>query len=97
MDDARRTAGYRAWFEHLPVRLRVARRPEPCRSSDSFAWGDLAAFHMIDVRQYRDPAPCGGGLADCPERLGEDRTLLGSEQQAWLEAGLATSDARSGT
>ena len=47
---------------------------------------------MIDVRQYRDPPPCGGGLADCPERLGEDRTLLGAEQQAWLEAGLATSD-----
>ena len=29
VDDARRTAGYRAWFEHLPVRLTGARRPGP--------------------------------------------------------------------
>ena len=90
VDDARRTAGYRAWFEHLPVRLSVPDGPA-LPIFRHLAWGDLAAFHMIDVRQYRDPPPCGGGLADCPERLGEDRTLLGSEQQAWLEAGLATS------
>jgi alkaline phosphatase D len=48
---------------------------------------------MLDVRQYRDPAPCGGGLDDCPERLGEDRTLLGASQQTWLQQGLAASDA----
>ena len=54
-----------------------ARRARALQIYRRLAWGDLAAFHMLDVRQYRDPAPCGGGLADCPERLGEDRTLLG--------------------
>jgi alkaline phosphatase D len=90
VDDARRTAGYRAWFEHMPVRLSAPDGPS-LPIFRRLAWGDLATFHMIDVRQYRDPPPCGGGLTDCPERLGEDRTLLGSEQQAWLQAGLASS------
>ena len=31
-----------------------------------FRWGDLATFHMLDVRQYRDPPPCGGGLGRLP-------------------------------
>ena len=57
-----------------------------------FQWGDLASFHMLDVRQYRDPAPCGGGLADCPERLGEDRTHARvPSSRPGSQAGLATS------
>ncbi len=92
VDDARRTAGYRAWFEHLPVRLPAPEGPS-LQIYRQFRWGDLVTFHMLDVRQYRDPAPCGGGVDDCPERLGEDRTLLGTAQQTWLEDGLATSDA----
>jgi alkaline phosphatase D len=48
---------------------------------------------MLDVRQYRDPAPCGGGLGDCPERLDEDRSLLGADQQTWLQASLDASSA----
>lgn len=92
VDDARQAAGYRAWFEHQPVRL-----PVPTGSSlqifRRFEWGDLATIHMLDVRQYRDPAPCGGGLTDCPARLDEDRTLLGEEQQGWLAEGLAASTA----
>jgi alkaline phosphatase D len=92
VDDARQTAAYRAWFEHLPVRLSAPDGPS-LQIFRRFRWGDLATLHMLDGRQYRDPPPCGGGLADCPERLGEDRTLLGAEQQAWLQAGLGSSDA----
>ena len=92
VDDARRTAGYRAWFEHLPVRLPAPEGPS-LQIYRQLRWGDLATFHMLDVRQYRDPPPCGGGLADCPERLDEDRTLLGAAQEAWLQGGLAASDA----
>ena len=92
VDDARRTAGYRAWFEHLPVRLPAPDGPS-LQIYRGFRWGDLASFHMLDVRQYRDPAPCGGGLDDCPERLGEDRTILGADQQAWLQASLGSSAA----
>ena len=92
VDAARQAAGYRAWFEHQPVRL-----PAPTGASleiyRRFSWGDLATFHMLDGRQYRDAPPCGGGLTDCPDRLGVDRTLLGLPQQTWLEDGLAASDA----
>ncbi len=92
VDDERRAAGYRAWFEHQPVRLSPPDGPS-LEIFRRFSWGDLATFHMLDVRQYRDPAPCGGALADCPERAGEDRAMLGTDQETWLQAGLAASDA----
>jgi alkaline phosphatase D len=92
VDAARQAAGYRAWYEHQPVRLPAPTGPD-LEIYRRFTWGDLATFHMIDGRQHRDPAPCGGGLADCPERLGEDRTMLGAAQLAWLQDGLAGSDA----
>jgi alkaline phosphatase D len=90
---ARRTAGYRAWFEHLPVRLSPPSGPD-LKIYRRFSWGDLATFHMLDGRQYRDPAPCGGEIAsDCPDRVGSGRSMLGAEQLAWLKDGLASSDA----
>jgi alkaline phosphatase D len=96
---ARRTAGYRAWFEHLPVRLTAPTGPD-LQIYRSFDWGDLARFHMLDGRQYRDPAPCQAELeaspiplADCPARLGEDRTMLGEDQRSWLATSLAGSPA----
>ncbi|HXH57189.1 alkaline phosphatase D family protein, partial [Iamia sp.] len=89
---ARRTAGYRAWFEHQPVRLTAPTGPD-LQIYRRFAWGDLATFHMLDDRQYRDPPPCGGELAECPERLSGDRSMLGTEQRSWLADGLAGSGA----
>lgn len=89
---ARRAAGYRAWFEHQPVRLTAPTGPD-LQIHRRFAWGDLVTFHMLDTRQYRDPAPCGGGLTDCPERTGVDRTLLGADQRDWLDDSLTASAA----
>ncbi|MGI8936728.1 MAG: alkaline phosphatase D family protein [Iamia sp.] len=92
---ARRTAGYRAWFEHLPVRLPAPTGPD-LTIYRRFAWGDLATFHMLDGRQYRDPQPCAdesGLVVDCPARLGEDRTMLGAEQRQWLSDGIDGSGA----
>lgn len=89
---ARRTAGYRAWFEHQPVRLTAPTGPD-LQIYRRFSWGDLATFHMLDGRQYRDPQPCGGDLADCPERTAVDRTLLGSDQRQWLADGIDGSGA----
>jgi len=88
----RRAAAYRAWFEHQPVRLAAPTGPD-LQIYRQFAWGDLATFHMLDTRQYRDPTPCGGAFADCPERTGVDRTILGADQRSWLADGLAGSDA----
>lgn len=89
---ARRMAGYRAWFEHQPVRLTAPTGPD-LQIYRRVAWGELATFHMIDGRQYRDPQPCGGGLGDCPERTSVDRTLLGADQRQWLADGIDGSTA----
>ncbi|NLD75992.1 MAG: alkaline phosphatase, partial [Acidimicrobiales bacterium] len=89
---ARQAAGYRAWFEHQPVRLSTPTGPE-LKIYRRFAWGDLATFHMLDGRQYRDPPPCGGEITECDERVGSGRTMLGADQKRWLAEGLAGSDA----
>ncbi len=89
---ARRTAGYRAWFEHMPVRLTAPTGPD-LQIYRRFSWGDLATFHMLDGRQYRDPAPCGGELTECPDRVGSGRTMLGATQRQWLADGVAGSTA----
>jgi alkaline phosphatase D len=46
--------------------------------------GALAEIFVLDTRMYRSPN-------DEPD--GPDKTMLGAEQRAWLEEGLATSDA----
>ena len=100
---ARRAAAYRAWWEHMP--LPPATRPygPDLRVYDRYDWGSLARFHVLDDRQYRDyhacPPPGRAGsttvnVADCPELVLPDRTLLGREQERWLEDGLAQRDVR---
>ena len=65
------------------------------------AHGGLALFHLLDDRQYRSPQPCrdsgrnGQALADGCRSRGDPRaTMLGREQECWLQSGLAASDAR---
>lgn len=49
----------------------------------SFTFGDLAAFTVLDTRQYRTAiASCQDG--DCEEVYDPNRTMLGEEQEAWL-------------
>ena len=61
-----------------------------------FSWGgDLATFHMLDTRQYRDDQACGDGTKiDCAERLDPARTITGAGQERWLMDGLRRSRAR---
>ena len=99
---ARRAAGYRAFFEHLPVRPSVLRADGEYRLYGAHAWGSLANLFVLDDRQYRDhqacPHPGRGGSAvvgpDCTERTREDRTLLGAAQERWLAGALAASKSR---
>jgi alkaline phosphatase D len=98
---ARRTAAYRAFFEHMPLRRSVLVAAGAYRIRDRFSWGALAQFHVLDDRQYRSYAVCpkpgrGGGNvvgASCTDRLDPSRTMLGREQEDWLDAGLAGSRA----
>lgn len=104
---ARRTAAYQAFYEHMPVRLPAlpagANRFAHMRIYDRHDWGRLARFHVLDTRQYRShhacPKPGRGGSnsvtdAQCAERLAPERTLLGTDQEAWLANGFASSQAK---
>lgn len=95
---ALKEAAYRAWWEHLPVRL------DPPDGSDLAVYrhldiGDLARLYVLDERQDADPPPCRGtataieDAGDCPERTEGDQSNLGPDQEAWFEARAAESGA----
>jgi len=93
---ARRAAAYQAWCEHMPLR---ARTRATLRMYRRFAFGDLAAINLLDDRQYRAAHACAerGEMIDagtCAELGSPERSLLGTAQQRWLDAGLARGDAR---
>lgn len=79
----RKQQALQAFYENMPIR-----RPVGGRFHRRVRWGNLAAFHLMDVRQYRsvltDEAHWGDG----------DRTMLGAEQEQWLLDGLARRGAR---
>jgi alkaline phosphatase D len=96
---AQRSAAYQAFYEHQPVRI------DPPDGADlriyrSVDWGTLARFYVLDGRQYRSDQECGatavvaGAGPLCPEAEAEDRTMLGTDQEAWLGDELAASGAR---
>ncbi|SFD52502.1 alkaline phosphatase D family protein [Massilia yuzhufengensis] len=101
----RRAAAYQAFYEHMPLRLPSVRRDgfASVPLFQRYDWGRLARFHVLDDRQYRSPQACaksstrGGSNAvfarACEALRDPRRTMLGGEQEAWLEAGLATSRA----
>ncbi|KAB7763711.1 alkaline phosphatase D family protein [Xanthomonas maliensis] len=100
---ARRTAAYRAFYEHFPLRARHRPHGPDMRLYRSFDYGQLARFYVLDGRQYRSEQPCpqangwrGGHVVDdsCSERTDPRRTMLGWEQERWLHAGFLQSPAR---
>lgn len=92
---ARRADAYQVWYEHQPVRL-PAPDSADYRIHRTVEHSDLLRLFVLDGRQYRSGYPVGTasqGL-DTPERFGEERTMLGAEQEAWLGEQLAATDAR---
>lgn len=81
----------KAWFENFPV---AGAGPDR-QIYRSFAWGALADWFVLDDRTLRDPSVDGVNRIDPPGSAVYDptRTSLGTEQFAWLTAGLAGSDA----
>lgn len=102
----RRAAAYQAFYEHMPLRLPQLRRDGfgAVPLFQRYDWGRLARFHVLDNRQYRSPQACaksstrGGSNAvfarGCEALRDPRRTMLGGAQEAWLEAGLASSRAK---
>lgn len=96
---ALRAAAYQAYFEHLPLAPWMAPRGPQMRLHHRHAWGRLAELWTLDGRQYRSPQACpsaerpvGGRLAaPCPGLSDPQRTMLGLEQERWLQRSLADS------
>ena len=93
---ARRAAAYQAYYEHMPIRASVARKPqEGLRIYRRLNYGRLAEFTMLDDRQYRDDNPCGDGESlRCDAALEGEYSMLGSRQEAWVARGFERSSAR---
>ena len=102
----RRANAYQVWYEHTPVRLSAPTGPDYqiYRRVDV---GDLLSFYVLDTRQYRDDQPNDGELVELPvigvtedirppspESLDPARTMLGAEQEAWLQTELDGSSAK---
>jgi alkaline phosphatase D len=85
----RRSAAYRAYYEHLPLRPASAPVGNRIQLYRRLHWGRLATFHMLDTRQFRSHPACGGGLKACAEADRPARTITGAAQEAWLLDGLA--------
>ena len=91
----RRAAAYQAYYEHMP--LRAAQLPDGphLKLYRSSAFGRLAAFQVLDTRQYRSDQPCGDGKkAPCTEVFSQQSTVLGAAQEKWLTDQLRSSGAR---
>jgi alkaline phosphatase D len=96
----RRAAGYRAFYEHMPLRRQMVPLGPHARIHHRAAFGDLVQFHVLDERQFRSHQPCvpagrgGSVIDDCAERVDPRATMLGDTQERWLQAGLDRSRAR---
>lgn len=99
----RKMAAYQAVYEHMP--LRVSARVDAAGRAYMFQridYGDLAAFTLLDLRQFRDRIACqtetshGGRVVDttkCAEVNDPRRTVLGDAQERWFNANFAKTPA----
>ncbi len=90
----RRAAAFRAYYENMPLRSSSKPRGIDMQLYRRVHWGELATFHMLDTRQYRDDQACGDGYKDCPEASDPSRSITGAQQEAWLTDGFRRSQAR---
>ncbi|RZJ78732.1 MAG: hypothetical protein EON88_33835 [Brevundimonas sp.] len=90
---ALRTAAYRAWAEHMPVRDFLLPDPSHARIAQSILVGDLMRIETPDTRQFRDVQDVCGQTANpdigfglyrtpCADMAGGQRTMLGLTQEA---------------
>ncbi|MBC9727846.1 alkaline phosphatase [Streptomyces sp. TRM68367] len=91
----RRANGFRAYWEHMPLRLTQLPQGPDMRLYRRLRYGTLAEFSMLDTRQYRSDQAYGDGMKPPgPETRDPARTITGDEQERWLLDGLANSRAR---
>jgi alkaline phosphatase D len=98
-----RAAAYQAYYEHMPLRTSSLPRGADMRIYRRLDYGRLARFHVLDGRQYRSEQPCvlangshqGRVVTNpCSDLRDPGRTMLGWQQEAWLDQGFAQSRAQ---
>ena len=98
----KRSAAYRAYWEHMPLRKAQLPIGPNARMYRRYGWGQTANLHILDARQHRDYQVCtptdqGGSRTvfdkTCPERLNNSSSLLGAAQETWLAQGMRQSTA----
>ena len=102
----RRAAAYQAFYEHMPLPAAAwqSAASPALLLNGSVSLGKLGTLTWLDTRQHRDAQVCtraGDGRAGtvdpgaCPPWEDPSRSLLGVEQEAWLDQHLSRS-AKSG-
>ena len=84
---ARKAAGFQAFYEHMPIRSTAKPNGASIQLYRQFIWGNLARFHMLDTRQFRNAQvadPSGSTGPACTDMRNTSRSILGTTQEAWL-------------
>ncbi len=91
----RRAAAFQAYYEFMPLRRSQLPSGPDMQLFRRLRFGSLMELHVLDTRQYRSDQPCGDGAKPvCDQARSPDQTMLGPEQERWLQGGLAASGAR---
>ncbi len=81
----RRAAGYKAYYEHMPLRRSSIPAGALLQLYRPFTYGALANILMLDTRQYRTDQPCGDNVQLACDATRDPRaSLLGAAQEQWL-------------
>ena len=81
----RRGHGYKAYYEHMPLRRTSVPRGPSLQLYRPFAYGTLANIFMLDTRQFRTDQPCGDNVKPrCAGMEDPKGTILGGAQEKWL-------------
>jgi alkaline phosphatase D len=88
----RRANAYQAYYEMMPLRPRSLPRGPHMQLYRKLRFGRLAAFLMLDTRQYRTDQPNGDGAHDInDEAMSPKGSMLGARQFAWVRKSLTES------
>jgi len=91
----RRASGYQAYYEHMPLRRAQMNTGSRLMLHRRLDFGRMVRLNMLDTRQYRTDQVCGDASKPaCPELANPAQTLLGANQEQWLEGSLQSSSAK---
>ncbi len=88
----RRANAFRAYWEHMPLRLSQLPQGPDMELYRHLSYGRLAQISMLDTRQYRDDQANGDGAKPPNDATADpSRSILGFPQERWLYDGLTAS------